>query len=275
MRVVRHIILMLAVALTVFPIIYVFKLAFTDGNSFDIGLNPIPDDPSLNNFRTLFSERDPSGTLLFPRQLLNSVVVASCTTIMGIFLACTAAYALSRFRFPGRKPALFLFLVSQMFPGTLMLIPIYVILQRLGLLNNLLGLMFVYSVTAIPFCVWMLKGYFDTIPIDLEESARIDGASPFTIFWRIILPLARPAIAVTALFSFMTAWNEFILAATFMANDSSYTLPVVLRGYVGAKYTDWGAFAAGAVLVSVPVMALFFALEKHMVGGLTSGSIKG
>jgi arabinogalactan oligomer/maltooligosaccharide transport system permease protein len=121
----------------------------------------------------------------------------------------------------------------------------------------------------------MLKGYFDTIPTDLEEAALIDGASRPRIFFSVILPLARPAIAVTALFSFMTAWNEFILAATFMAKDTSYTLPVVLRGYVGAKTTDWGAFAAGAVLVSVPVVALFFALEKHLVGGLTQGAVKG
>ena len=168
-----------------------------------------------------------------------------------------------------------MFLVVQMFPATLLTIPIYVILDRLHLLDHLSGLVLVYSTSAIPFCTWMLKGYFDTIPRDLEDAARIDGASRLGVFLRVVLPLSRPALAVTALFSFMTAWNEFILAATFMAKDVSYTLPVVLRSYVGEKATDWGSFAAGAVLVSVPVVALFFALEKYLVGGLTQGAVKG
>jgi arabinogalactan oligomer / maltooligosaccharide transport system permease protein len=197
------------------------------------------------------------------------------TTILGIILATTAAYAFSRFRFLGRDAALSSFLVTQMFPTTMVMIPTYVILDRMHLLDTWAGLVLVYSTTALPFCVYMLKGYFDTIPTDLEEAALIDGASRPRIFFSVILPLARPAIAVTALFSFMTAWNEFILAATFMAKDTSYTLPVVLRGYVGVKSTDWGAFAAGAVLVSIPVVALFFVLEKHLVGGLTQGAVKG
>ena len=137
------------------------------------------------------------------------------------------------------------------------------------------GLILVYSTTSIPFCVWMLKGYFDTIPIELEESAMMDGASPFTIFWRIVMPLSRPAVAVTALFSFMTAWNEYILAATFMSDERAYTLPVRLQQYVGDYTTEWGYFAAGAICVSVPVMCLFFALQKHLVGGLTAGGVKG
>lgn len=166
------------------------------------------------------------------------------------------------------------FLVSQMFPGVLMMIPLYLIMKTLGLLNQHVGLVLVYSTTAIPFCVWMLKGYFDTIPKDLEESALIDGASRFTIFWKIMLPLSAPAIAVTALFSFMTAWNEFVLAYTFMTDPLSYTLSVEVQQYVGQDI-QWELFAAASVLVSLPVMALFFVLQRNLVSGLTAGSVKG
>jgi arabinogalactan oligomer/maltooligosaccharide transport system permease protein len=212
---------------------------------------------------------------LFGRQLLNSLIVALCTTILGIFLATTAAYAFSRFRFPGRRAGLLSFLVIQMFPGTMMMIPLYILVSSLGLLDQLLGLILVYATTAIPFCVWMLKGYFDTIPKELEESAIIDGASRFRIFWSIILPLAKPAIAVTGLFSFMTAWNEFILAATFMNDETAHTLPVMLNGFVSATTVEWGHFAAGAIIVSIPVVALFFLLQRHLVSGLTAGGVKG
>jgi arabinogalactan oligomer/maltooligosaccharide transport system permease protein len=168
------------------------------------------------------------------------------------------------------------FLVSQMFPGTLMLIPLFIVLVMwLGLGSSRIGLVLVYATTAIPFCVWMLKGYFDTIPRELEESALIDGASPATIFFRIVLPLAQPAIAVTALFSFMTGWNEFILAATFMDRESMYTAPVGLRFFVSGYSEQWGYFAAGAIIVSIPVVALFLFLQKYLVSGLTAGAVKG
>lgn len=283
--VVTHAFLIVFTMMVLYPVMWVVSMALTPQQGFDMSLIPIPCfdaaemswrcTPTFDNFAHVVSTKTMDGRWLFGRQLFNSVVVSACTTVMGIFLACTAGYAFSRFRFPGRRAGLLMFLVSQMFPGTLMLIPLYVILDALGLLNQLAGLILVYSTTAIPFCVWMLKGYFDTIPKELEESALIDGASPFTIFWRIILPLARPAIAVTALFSFMTAWNEFILATTFMNDETAFTLPVTLNNYVGQFSTQWGYFAAGAIIVSVPVMALFFALQKHLVGGLTAGSVKG
>lgn len=254
---------------TLFPVLWVLKMALRPEQTFATSLNPLPTELSLANFADIVFAPD------FGRQLANSVVVALATTLVGVFLACTAGYAFSRFRFPGRRAGLMAFLVTQMFPGTMMMIPLYHVLDRLGLLDQLLGLILVYSTTAIPFCVWMLKGYFDTIPRDLEESALMDGAGQFTIFWRIILPLSRPAIAVTALFSFMTAWNEYILAATFMSAERTYTLPVALQHYVGEYTTEWGHFAAGAILVSAPVMALFFLLQKQLVGGLTAGGVKG
>jgi len=212
----------------------------------------------------------------FARWILNSAVVAAATTVLGVFLATTAGYAFSRFRFPGQRAGLMSFLVSQMFPGTLMLIPLYIIIVGwLGLGSTWIGLILVYATTAIPFCVWMLKGYFDTIPLELEESARIDGATPIQIFIKIILPLAKPAVAVTALFSFMTGWNEFILAATFMDEEVMYTAPVGLRFFVGGFSQQWGYFAAGSIIVSIPVVLLFLFLQKYLVSGLTAGAVKG
>jgi arabinogalactan oligomer/maltooligosaccharide transport system permease protein len=138
-----------------------------------------------------------------------------------------------------------------------------------------MGLTLVYSTTSVPFCTWMLKGYFDTLPREMEESALIDGATRWTIFTKIALPLARPMLAVTALFSFMTAWNEFVLASTLMNDQTRVTLPVALQLHVGEYTTNWGTFAAGAIITSAPVMALFYALQKHLVGGLTTGAVKG
>lgn len=258
-----------------YPVLRVCKLAFSGESELGTGLSVIPERLSLANFEAFVSATDAHGNWIFGHQLYNSVAVAVGTTALGLLLATTAAYAFSRFRFAGRNEGLLLFLVSQMFPGVMMMIPLYVILSRLGLLDRQAGLVLVYSTTAIPFCVWMLKGYFDTIPKDLEESALIDGASQATIFWRIVLPLSAPAVAVTALFSFMTAWNEYILAATFMNDQLAYTLPVTLANYIGEHDVQWGLFAAASLLVSLPVVILFYALQKYLVAGLTAGSVKG
>jgi arabinogalactan oligomer/maltooligosaccharide transport system permease protein len=280
-----HIFVVLMVLVTLYPILMVLTLAFSGGQSLTItnvpadatflehlrAVIPWPAHVSGANFLSLFKEQP------FARWLLNSVVVAAATTFLGVFLACTAGYAFSRFRFPGRRAGLMAFLVSQMFPGTLIMIPLFIIIiQWLGLGSTYTGLVLVNTVTAIPFCVWMLKGYFDTIPKELEESALIDGASQATIFFRIILPLAKPAVAVTALFAFMAAWNEFILAATFTNREDMYTAPVGLRFFVGAYQTpQWGSFAAGAIIAAIPVMVLFLFLQKYLVSGLTAGAVKG
>lgn len=270
-----HLILLAFVALTLYPVLWVLKMALSPSQGFALAASPLPTEVSLQNFVDVVMRRGPSGELLFFRQLLNSVIVAASVTTVGVALACSAAYALSRFRFPGRNTSLRMFLFAQMFPGVVTTIPLYVVLEKLHLLNHLGGLVLCYATTAIPFCVFMLKGFFDSLPKELEEAVLLDGGTRFDAFWRVALPLARPAIAVTALFSFLTAWNEFILAATFMSRPQSYTLPVMLNHYVGDYATEWGHFAAGAVLVSLPVMALFFALQRHLIGGLTQGSVKG
>lgn len=279
-----HAALIVIVILTIYPILWVASLAFS-GQQFlsivDLPQNPTtldrlraivpaPERFSLSNFNEIIAQ-----TPLL-RWLANSILVSALTTIAGISLSCTAAYAFSRFRFPGRRSGMLMFLVSQMYPATLMMIPLYVLVVGvLGLGNNYLGLVIVYSVTAIPFCVWMMKGYFDSIPFELEESAIMDGASRARIFFSIILPLARPAIAVTALFSFMTAWNEFVLAAIFMEDETAYTAPVGLRFFVSDFSSSWGYFAAGSIIVSLPVAGLFLYLQKYLVSGLTAGGVKG
>jgi arabinogalactan oligomer/maltooligosaccharide transport system permease protein len=277
-------VLVAATVATLYPVLWVVSIAFSGRQT--LAIADVPSDPtvwqrlravipwpeawSTSNFVSVMTDQP------FGRWLLNSVVVALFTTLAGIVLSCTAAYAFSRFKFPGRRAGMMSFLVSQMFPGVLTLIPLYIIMvQVLGLGNSQLGLIIVYATTSIPFSVWMLKGYFDTIPKELEEAAIIEGASAGTIFWRIVLPLAKPAVAITALFSFMTSWNEFILAATFMDKEEMYTAPVGLRFFVGGFSQQWGYFAAGSIIVSIPVVVLFLYLQKYLVSGLTAGSVKG
>ncbi|MFP2923814.1 sugar ABC transporter permease [Pyxidicoccus sp. 3LG] len=267
--------LMLLCMATLYPVLWVVKMALSPTDGLALTINPFPETVTLEHFRAVLMSTDTAGRWVFGRQLLSSIVVSGATTVVGLALAVSSAYALSRFRFPGKEGGMQALLITQMFPATLMLVPIYSILQKLHLLDSLTGLVLVYATTALPFCIWMLKGYFDTLPRELEEAAVMDGASTLQIFLRVVLPLARPALAVTALFSFMTAWNEFILAATLLNDPTRFTLPVALQRYVGEYKVEWGKFAAGALVVSAPVMALFFALQKHIVGGLTAGGVKG
>ncbi len=273
-RVGAYALLTLTTIAVMFPVYAVAVMAVSRAPGFSVVLSPDPALFTLDHLRKFLLTADSEGRWLFGRQLLNSIVVAGGATALGILLATTAAYAFSRFRFPGHRAGIASFVIIQMFPATMMIVPLYLLLSALGLLDTITGLIVVYSTTALPFCVWMMKGYFDTIPTDLDEAALVDGASRLRIFYQIILPLARPAIAVTALFSFLTAWNEFVMAATFLSREEKFTLPVTLFRHVGAYGADWGAFAAGSLIVSIPVCLLFFALQRQLVGGLSAGAVK-
>lgn len=272
--VLTHAALFLVTLLALYPVLWVVRMALSPSQQFSNDPTLISGGFSVQNFVDVIWTWD-GAFWLFGAQLFNSLVVAVATAAVGLVLATSAGYALSRWAFPGREAGMSAFLVTQMFPGVVMAIPLYILLDALGLLDSLLGLALVYATTAVPFSVWTLKGYFDTIPVALEEAALLDGANRWTTFTKVILPLARPALAVTGLFSFMTAWNEYILAATLLGDPRAYTLPVVLQSYVDDYGASWGHFAAGAILVSIPVVALFFALQRYFVEGLTSGAVKG
>jgi arabinogalactan oligomer/maltooligosaccharide transport system permease protein len=273
-----HVVLVLAVCFALYPVLWVVALAFSGSRPPTAQMLPLPHDPTLANFTEVVSttRTTPDGTIwLFGRQLMNSLVVSIATAAVGIAIAVPTAYALARFRFLGKERGVRALLATQMFPTVASLIPLYLMLDRLGLLNSRTGLVVCYASTSVPFAIFQLRAAFEAIPVDLEEAAMVDGATRFEAFLRVVLPAARPAIAVTALFAFMSAYNEFILAATLLNKAEMFTLPIVLQSYIGEYDARRELFAAGALLVSVPVMALFYVAQRHLVAGLTAGGVKG
>jgi arabinogalactan oligomer/maltooligosaccharide transport system permease protein len=265
----RHAVLLLFVAISIYPVLNVVSISLRPGDrlrSTDLAI--IPPDWTFESYVKLFTEQP------FLRWLGNSLVVSGVVTLTGVALASTAGYAFSRFRFIGRKATMLAILTTQMFPATMLLLPLYVLIAKLGLVDTWLGLMVFYTATALPFCVWQMKGFYDTIPASLEEAARIDGCSRAQAFWHVVLPLATPGLVITALFSFMTAWSEYIVAAQVMQDESMFTLPLGIKGFQASLSSQWGLYAAASILVSIPVVAVFLAFSKYLVNGLTVGSVK-
>lgn len=274
-----HAALVVAVAFALYPVLWVVALAFSGEKTPEPRVLPIPREPTLEHLvavvgRTV-TDAEGHAHWLFGLQLWNSVAVALATALVGVVIAIPAAYALARFQFAGKEGGVRALLATQMFPTVASAVPLYLLLDALHLLNSRTGLVVCYASTSVPFAIFQLRGAFESIPVDLEEAAMVDGATRFQAFVRVVLPAARPAIAVTALFAFMSAYNEFILAATLLSREESFTLPVVLQRYIGEYDAQWASFAAGALVVSVPVMALFYLAQRHLVGGLTAGGVKG
>jgi arabinogalactan oligomer / maltooligosaccharide transport system permease protein len=273
-----HVFLVLGVAFALYPVLWVIALAFSGTQTPTARVIPVPDTPTLAHLEAVVgaTRKAADGDLwIFGRQLANSLIVSLATAFVGVLIAIPTAYALARFRFLGKDLGVRTLLASQMFPAVASAIPLYLILNYLGLLNSRTGLVVCYASTSVPFSIFQLRAAFEAIPVDLEEAAMVDGATRFSAFIRVVLPAARPAIAVTALFAFMGAYNEFILAATLLDKEEMFTLPVMLQRFIGEYDAQWEKFAAGALVVSLPVMALFYVAQRHLVAGLTAGGVKG
>jgi arabinogalactan oligomer/maltooligosaccharide transport system permease protein len=221
------------------------------------------------NFTDLLTGTD------FLRWLANSLFVALAVTVVGVFLSATAGYAISRFRFFGRLAVLGSLLTTQIFPATMLLLPIFLILVQFQLINTFLGLILVYLVTVLPFCIWQMKSFYDSLPESIEEAAAMDGCTPAETFWRVIIPVSAQGIAVTALFSFAAAWNEYVVAAILMQDSEMFTLPVGLRLlHTDSMAGEPGLFAAGALLVTLPMLALYLLLGRFLVARVQDISIR-
>ncbi|MEL7644356.1 MAG: ABC transporter permease subunit [bacterium] len=285
-----QIFLLLITASVLFPILWIFSMAL-DSRNIDkpLELTLIPPGASLAAFKRVLFEpfsqlcknpQDTSTCMFFGKLLANSLLVALGTSVFAVVLGSSAAYAFSRFKFIGRQAGMLGFIVLLMLPSTATLAPLYVLLSlvKIGgepLRATLIGLMIAYASGTLPFAIWNLKGYFDTIPKELEEAALIDGCNVTSAFTRVILPLSLPAMAITILFSFMTGWTEFILAWTFLEDPARFTLAMALRSMQGEYTTPWSDFSAMSILMSVPIILIFYAFQRYIVSGLTLGGVKG
>jgi len=233
----------------------------------------IPENPTLAQYRLLLSPFNDVGRD-FLRYLLNSLWVSTATTVLGVLVAVPAAYAFSRFRFPGRNALFFTVLVRNMFPLVVFLIPLFILMKNLHLVNTHWSLIITYLTFGLPLSIWLLKGFYDNIPPQLEQAARIDGASRFQAFWLIVMPLSSPGIIATAIYAFIQAWNEYVYATTFLTDDRLLTLPVGLQRFFAEYSTNWPGLMAASFIMSVPVVVMFLLLQKYFVRALTEGAVK-
>ncbi|MFE9993364.1 sugar ABC transporter permease [Streptomyces avermitilis] len=264
-----HGILIVASLIALFPIGWLVFLSL--GPDKDDYLHPgrIFDKMTFDNYSFVLQHTN------FFEWMKSSLIVSLGTTIVGVMVAATTGYAVSRMRFPGYKKFMWVLLVTQMFPIAVLIVPMYQILSDLQLIDTYLGLILVYCSTAVPYSAWLLKGYFDTIPFEIDEAGRVDGLSPFGTFFRLILPLAKPGLAVAAFYNFITAFGEVAFASTFMLDDTKYTFAVGLQSFVSEHDAQRNLMAATAVLVAIPVSAFFYLVQKNLVTGLTAGGTKG
>ena len=271
-RALAYILLIAVCVIIIYPLLWTIGASFNPGNSL-VSTRIIPKNPTNEHYVKLFAGE---GNLFYKQLYLNSLKISVFTMLLSLISVSFTAYAFSRFRFKGRKNGLTLFMLLQMIPQFSALTAIFVLGQMLGLINSHWLLILIYVGGQIPMNSYLLKGYMDTIPMDLDESARIDGASRTRIFWQIIIPLSRPMLAVVAMNGFTGPLGDFALSSVILRNPESYTLPIGLYKLVsdkmGASYTT---FAAGAILISIPIVIVFLSLQKHFVSSLTAGGTKG
>jgi len=272
-----HLTLIVACIIAVYPVLRVVTISLRPNDTLlTTSLRIIPKNATLDNYKeVLFGDAAKHRKSDFFLWLWNSISVVAITSVISVILAAVSAYAFSRFKFPGRSTGLVFLLTTQMIPAGMLLLPLFIMLARLKMINTSLGLIIAYAVTSVPLTIWTLKGYYDTIPVDLEEAALIDGASRATVFTAIILPLSTPALAIAFLFSFMGGWSEYLVARVVLQKNEIFTWPLGIFTYAQQFTVSWGQFAAASVLIAIPVMVLFLYSSKWLISGLTLGSVKG
>lgn len=266
-----------AVVWALFPVAWIASAALSPSNTL-VGQGLIPRGATLDNFLSLVN--DPQNPFLL--WIWNSVKISGISAILIVSLTALAAYSFSRFRYRGRRTGLLLILLVQLFPNTLALVALFLLLQQIGQiipalgLNSHGGLILIYTGGALGFNTWLMKGYFDTVPRDLDESALVDGASPLQAFWYILLPLVRPILAVIGVLTFIGTYGDFLLARVMLKSTENYTLAVGMTFFIRGQYTqEWGVFAAAALVGALPIVLIFLVLQRQLVGGLTGGGVKG
>ncbi|WP_270888803.1 carbohydrate ABC transporter permease [Pedococcus sp. 5OH_020] len=266
---VRHLILLVIAVFAIGPLLWAISSAFKSDSEIMTGLNIIPAHPTLQHFRVVLEQSQ------FVTWFKNSLLVAGGTTLLAIAIGSLGGYAMSRWRFRGHALYGNSLLVVQMFPGVMLAIPLYLLLTKYHLIDTLWALLVTYLTFALAFSVWMLKGYFDGIPKEMEEAALIDGAGRLRILWSIILPLARPGIVSVAVFAFLLAWNEFFFAYVFIASNHNFTLSLGMYSFIEQFSTQWGNIMAAGTLATLPVLVFFFLLQRALTRGMMAGATKG
>jgi trehalose/maltose transport system permease protein len=257
-----------------FPFYWAIRSAFTpEGRLFDTPIQYFPSHPTLDNFREIFS------TSFFTRALLNSTIVAGSVTLLSVAVGSLAAYALGRFRFRGRQGVLYLMLSMTIFPQIAILGALYTTMKDFHLYDRLGSLIFSYLIFTLPFTVWVLTSFMRALPGDLEEAAYVDGATPLQVFYKVLLPLIAPGLVTTGLLAFISAWNEYLYAISFIQSTDKYTVPIAITSFVGktgsAFEVPWGQIMAATVVVTLPLIAATLILQRRILAGLTAGAVKG
>lgn len=258
------------VLLLIFPIIWLFLTAFKpEDQMFDDPYLVLPRSVTVDNFQRIWE------AVGFQVAFRNSLIVASATAVIVTIIALGAAFSLSRFRYRLSRAFAGAILAIQMVPGIVLVVPLIAIMRQLNLADSLFGLIIAYLLLGLPVAVWMLKGYLDDIPIDLDEAALLDGARPFQVLWQILLPLVTPAVVAVGAFTFLITWGEYLFAVSLITSTDARTLPLALQAAFGQYSIDWGMLTAGGAIISLPPALLFIVFQRYLVGGLTSGSVKG
>ncbi|NBJ71092.1 sugar ABC transporter permease [Roseburia sp. 1XD42-34] len=254
-----------------YPLFWALMMSLNEGSNMLV-TDLLPKNPTLEHYKWLFTSPNSDYIIWYK----NSLYVAVVNSVGSVIITSLIAYAFSRYKFVGRKYGLYMFLLLQMFPALMGMVALYILLNTIGLTDSLYGLMLIYLGGQIPFNAWLVKGYFDTIPKELDEAAKIDGAGHLKIFWTIMLPLAKPILAVVALFNFMAPFMDFLLPRIVLTSPEKYTLALGLYNFINDQFsTNFTRFAAGSILIAVPIALVFLLLQRYLISGLTSGATKG